>query len=140
VRSIDKGNPVPLPIDSSQHNTYEARHRLALAFIDAHAAQHLDDAQLVRRCAAAIRERFDVSQRTAHNDAIHALAATQARSVPAYVDINHSTSAVVYVSSPRTGRLVAFTASELMALADQHREIQANRPSAAMRCGRRADR
>ena len=92
----------------------------------------------LEHCAAEVMRHFDVSQRTATHDALHALAAYQARRLPAYVDINHSTSAVVYVANPRTGRLVVFTASELLTLADEHRTAS-NADRAAMRCGRRAD-
>ena len=89
--------------------------------------------------AIVLMVRFDISQRTATNDAMHALAAHQARRVPAYVDIHHSTSAVVYITSPRTGRLIAFTASELLTLADEHRATAQDGDLAAARCGRRAD-
>lgn len=130
---------MPLDIESDQKNTPEARFKVAIAFLDAHAAQHLDEAQLITRCTASIMERFDVSQRTANHDALHALAATQAREVPAYVDINHSTSHVVYVSNPRTGRLIAFTASELFAMAEEQRSTVQDNDFAAARCGRRAD-
>lgn len=130
---------MPLDIESDQKNTPEARIRAAIAFLDAHAAQHLDEAQLITRCTACIMERFDVSQRTANHDALHALAATQARKLPAYVDINHSTSHVVYVTSPRTGRLIAFTASELLAMADENRATVQDNDYASARCGRRAD-
>lgn len=130
---------MPLHIDSDQKNTPEARFKVAVEFIDAHVAQHLEESQLLTRCSAAIMETFDVSQRTANHDALHALAATQAREVPAYIDVNHSTSHVVYVTSPRTGRLAAFTASELLALADEHRNTVQIGEYAATRCGRRAD-
>ena len=130
---------MPLHLDTDHTNTPEARFNVAVDFIDTHAAQHLDETQLLGRCTAAIMARFPVSQRTANHDALHALAATQARNTPAYVDINHSTSHVVYVTSPRTGRLVAFTASELLALADEHRDTAPNGDLAAARCGRRAD-
>jgi len=127
-------------LNSDQKNTPEARLSVAVAFLDAHAAQHLDEAQLITRCTAAVMEQFGVSQRTASHDALHALAATQARNEPAYVDINHSTSHVVYVTSPRTGRLVAFTASELMTLADERRATVQDAEYTTSRCGRRADR
>lgn len=129
---------MPLKIDSDVQNTHEARFEAAMQFMADHAAQHLDDAQLVSRCAAALMDRYDISHRVAANDAIHALAALQARERPAYVDINHSTSRVVYVMSPRTGRMVAFTASELLTLADEHRATLPDAQHAAMRCGRAA--
>ncbi|NII74843.1 hypothetical protein FHW84_003439 [Dyella sp. SG562] len=127
-------------LESDQKNTPEARLSVALAFLDAHAAQHLDEAQLITRCTAAVMERFAVSQRTANHDALHALAATQARNEPAYVDINHSTSHVIYVTSARTGRLIAFTASELISLADERRATAQDAEYTTARCGRRADR
>lgn len=127
-----------LKIDSDNHNTFEARFRVASDFIEQYAAQHLDEQPLLARCAAEVMRRFDVSQRMAMHDALHALAAYQARRLPAYVDINHSTSSVVYVANPRTGRLVVFTASELLTLADEHRTAS-NADTAALRCGRRAD-
>lgn len=128
-----------LTINTDHHNTAEARFRVASAFMEQQAAQYLDEQQLVTRCAAEVMARFDVSQRTATNDAMHALAAHQARRVPAYVDVQHSTSAVVYITNPRTGRLVAFTASELLTLADEHRATTQDGDLATARCGRRAD-
>lgn len=128
-----------LTIDTDSRNTFEARFQVAATFLEHHAAQHLDEQLLLSRCAAEVMARFDVSQRTAANDAMHALAAHQARRTPAYVDIQHSTSAVVYVTSPRTGRLVAFTASELLTLADEHRATAQDGDLVAARCGRRAD-
>lgn len=123
---------------SDSKNTTEARLRVAAQFIEQNAALHLDEQQLLQRCTAALMSRFDVSQRTATNDAIHALAAHQMVSTPAFVDVRSSTSAVVYVVNPRTGQMIGFTASELITLADEHRTTSFT-IHAKLRCGRRAD-
>lgn len=115
------------------------RHQCAIAFIDAHSAQHLHDDQLIDRCARHIMAHFPVSRRLAIDIALHALHDVQSRERPAYVDINHSTSYVVQVIDPRSGRTVAFTASELLTLAENKADAIADLKHAVRACGRRAD-
>lgn len=126
-------------IDPDHQNTHAARHEWAVRFIDATHAQHLDEAQLIARCASDVMCHFDCSTHTALNTALHALATVQAREAPAYADINHSTSHVVYVVNPRTGATVAFTASELLKLAEENRVVARFEKHAVTACGRRAD-
>jgi len=130
---------VSVQIDPDHQNTHAARHEWAVRFIDANHAQHLDEAQLISRCAADLMCHYDVTTHAALNTALHALAFVQARDVPAYADINHSTSHVVYVVNPRSGSTVAFTASELLKLAEETRVVARFEKHAVTACGRRAD-
>lgn len=124
-----------LQIDQQIPNTAEARLDWAVRFLDDHAAQHLEEAQLIERCAEAMLAEFEVSRRMARSVALHALAAVQTRHTPAYVDVNTSTSHVITVVDPNNKRAFAFTASELVRIGSSI----ADGPEHAMRaCGRAA--
>lgn len=121
-------------------NTAATRHRAALVFIEQHQAQHLDNDQLIRRCASHVMTRFHVPEHVATDAALHALAEIQAQNTPARVNIDRSTMAVVMVTDPRNGRTFAFTASELLELATSKAPPAANDPVRLVAvCGRRAD-
>lgn len=113
------------------------RHRQAVRFIEQHQGQHLDTDPLVRRCAAHLMAHAAADRQTALEVALHALADVQARTVPAVVDMHHSTSHVVRVVDPGSGRTVAFTASELMQLANA-KALAADPRHAIAACGRPA--
>lgn len=111
------------------------RHAAALSIIEQHAAMHLDEAQLVQYCVAKLIEaESNLKPTVAVEIALHALQAFQARTRPAHIDVTRSTSYVVHVVDGLTGRIYAFTASELLDVIE-HKRRAANVHS----CGRRAD-
>jgi len=114
-------------------NENELRRQLAVEFIQAHEAQYLHSEPLVRRCVAYLVAHWRVPVESAYDLAMHALAERQQRQQPAAFDLPSSTPAVVRLIDSATGRVAAFTASELWQLA-QHRAHIENQ------CGRRADR
>jgi hypothetical protein len=58
-----------------------------------------------------------ITENAAQHYAMHALAELQAKHVPAYFDISHSTSHVLRVVDPSTGHAYALTASDVLQIA-----------------------
>lgn len=111
----------------------------ATRFIVAHQAEHLDSEQLVKRCCAHLMVTTGITESSAQHYAMHALAELQAKHVPAYFDINHSTSYVVRVVDPTTGHTYALTASDVMQMATmQHDHGHDDTAHITQQCGRRA--
>lgn len=110
----------------------------ATRFIVMHQAEHLDSEQLVRRCCAHLMATTGITETAAQHYAMHALAELQAKHVPAYFDISHSTSYVVRVVDPSTGHAYALTASDVLQIAKLQSESDHNVPRNTQQCGRRA--
>ena len=111
----------------------------ATRFILTHQAEHLDSEQLVRRCCAHLMATNGITESAAQHYAMHALAELQAKHVPAYFDISHSTSYVVRVVDPTTGHAYALTASDILQMAKMHHDGSADGTAyITQQCGRRA--
>jgi len=111
----------------------------ATRFIVTHQAEHLDSDQLVKRCCAHLMASTGITESAAQHYAMHALAELQAKHVPAYFDISHSTSYVVRVIDPITGHAYALTASAVLQLAtSQHEHGHDDAAHITQQCGRRA--
>jgi hypothetical protein len=111
----------------------------ATRFIVTRQAEHLDSEQLIKRCCAYLMASTGISESAAHHYAMHALAELQAKHVPAYFDISHSTSYVVRVIDPTTGHAYALTASDVLQLAtSQHEHRHDDTAHITQQCGRRA--
>jgi hypothetical protein len=110
----------------------------ATRFIVMHQAEHLDNEQLVTRCCAHLMATTGITETAAQHYAMHALADLQAKHVPAYFDISHSTSYVIRVVDPSTGHAYALTASDVLQIATQQSEGNQNTSRITQQCGRRA--
>jgi len=110
----------------------------ATRFIVAHQAEHLDSEQLVKRCCAHLMATAGIAENLAQHYTMHALADLQAKHVPAYFDISHSTSYVVRVVDPTTGHAYALTASDVLQMARMHSEGNLDAARITQQCGRRA--
>lgn len=111
----------------------------AARFIVTHQAQHLDNEQLVKRCCAHLMATSGITESAAQHYAMHALADLQAKHVPAYFDISHSTSYVMRVVDPTTGHAYALTASDVLQMAKaQHESGHDDSAHITQQCGRRA--
>ena len=91
----------------------------AMTLIRANHSRHLDQKQLVTHCALHLCALYGITEREARHNALQALAEWQNEQLPAFMDLNHSTSNVVYVRAPGTHEIFAFTASELLTWARQ---------------------
>ena len=109
----------------------------ATRFIVTHQAEHLDSEQLVKRCCAHLMLTTGITENAAQHYAMHALAELQAKHVPAYFDINHSTSYVVRVVDPTTGHAYALTASDVLQMATMQSESTPSTAHMIQQCGRR---
>lgn len=110
----------------------------ATRFIVMHQAEHLDSEQLVKRCCAHLMATTGITETAAQHYAMHALAELQAKHVPAYFDISHSTSYVIRVVDPSTGHAYALTASDVLQIAKQQSEGNHDALRVTQQCGRRA--
>ncbi|HKT28823.1 hypothetical protein [Dyella sp.] len=110
----------------------------ATRFIVTHQAEHLDSEQLVKRCCAHLMATTGITETAAQHYAMHALAELQAKHVPAYFDISHSTSYVIRVVDPSTGHAYALTASDVLQIAKQQSEGDHDTLRVTQQCGRRA--
>jgi phosphopantetheinyl transferase len=110
----------------------------AMRFIVAHQAEHLDSDQLIKRCCAHLMATAGIAESAAEHYTMHALADLQAKHVPAYFDISHSTSYVIRVVDPATGHAFALTASDVLQIAKTQSECPRNTVHATQQCGRRA--
>jgi hypothetical protein len=110
----------------------------ATRFIVTHQAEHLDSEQLVKRCCAHLIATTGITENAAQHYAMHALAELQAKHVPAYFDISHSTSYVIRVVDPATGHAYALTASDVLQMARTHGEGDHDTTHITQQCGRRA--
>jgi len=111
----------------------------ATRFIVTHQAEHLDSDQLVKRCCAHLMATNGITESAAQHYAMHALAELQAKHIPAYFDISHSTSYVVRVVDPTTGHAYALTASDVLQMAKMHNDGDADGIAyITQQCGRRA--
>jgi|GEM_PF-1078765 len=111
----------------------------ATRFIVTHQAEHLDSEQLIKRCCAHLMVTTGITEHAAQHYAMHALAELQAKHVPAYFDISHSTSFVVRVVDPTTGHAYALTASDVLQMATLHHgNDHDDTAHATQQCGRRA--
>jgi hypothetical protein len=111
----------------------------ATHFIVTHQAEHLDSDQLIKRCCAHLMASTGITESAAQHYTMHALAELQAKHVPAYFDISHSTSYVVRVIDPTTGLAYALTASDILQMARVQTESNPrNTAHIAQQCGRRA--
>jgi hypothetical protein len=125
-----------LPHD--QTHTALLIHR-ATRFIVTHQAEYLDNEQLVKRCCAHLMATAGITESTAQHYTMHALAELQAKHVPAYFDISHSTSYVVRVVDPATGHGYALTASDVLQMAKvQSESARDDSAHITQQCGRRA--
>lgn len=110
----------------------------ATRFIVSHHAEHLESEQLVKRCCAHLMATTGITENAAQHYTMHALAELQARHVPAYFDISHSTSYVVRVVDPTTGHAYALTASDVLQMAKvQHDNGHDDAAHITQQCGRR---
>jgi len=127
-----------LPLPHDQTHAAMLVHS-ATRFIVTHQAEHLDSEQLVKRCCAHLMTTTGITESAAQHYAMHALAELQARHVPAYFDISHSTSYVMRVVDPTTGLAYALTASDVLQIAKtQHESGHEHAPHITQQCGRRA--
>ena len=111
----------------------------ATRFIVMHQAEHLDSEQLVKRCCAHLMATNGITESAAQHYAMHALAELQAKHIPAYFDISHSTSYVVRVVDPTTGHAYALTASDVLQWAKAHNDDGHDDTAyITQQCGRRA--
>lgn len=110
----------------------------ATRFIVAHQAEHLDSDQLIKRCCAHLMATAGIAESAAEHYTMHALADLQAKHVPAYFDISHSTSYVIRVVDPATSHAFALTASDVLQMAKTQGECPRNTVHATQQCGRRA--
>lgn len=111
----------------------------ATRFIVSHQAEHLDSEPLVKRCCAHLMATAGLTESAAQHYAMHALAELQAKHVPAYFDISHSTSYVVRVVDPSCGHAYALTASDILQIATmQHERGHDDAAHVTQQCGRRA--
>lgn len=110
----------------------------ATRFIVTHQAEHLDTEQLVKRCCAHLMVTMGITENAAQHYVMHALAELQAKHVPAYFDINHSTSYVVRVVDPTTGHAYSLTASDVLQMATMQSESAHDTVHMTQQCGRRA--
>lgn len=110
----------------------------ASQFLEQHQAEHLDSDQLVKRCAAHLVATAGITESAAASYTMHALADLQAKHVPAYIDMNHSTSYVVRVVDPRTGNVYQLTASDVLQLARAHNDTPPDPAHTIHQCGRSA--
>lgn len=92
----------------------DAARALAQLWYSEHQAEHLthDSDMLVKRCAAFLQGE-GVAAARAHRLALHALGERHTSSCGAFIDIDHSTSHLVFVVDPETNREFAFTAADL---------------------------
>jgi hypothetical protein len=110
----------------------------AASFIVAHQPEHLDSEQLVKRCCAHLMATAGITENAAQHYAMHALADLQAKHVPAYFDISHSTSYVVRVIDPASGHAYVLTASDVLQMARTHSSYDHDIAHVTQQCGRRA--
>ncbi|WP_199098979.1 hypothetical protein [Dyella sp. ASV21] len=110
----------------------------AVRYLEAHQSQHLDDDQLIKRCVSHLIATMGITQATAENNAMHALADLQARHVPAYFDTSGSTSYVVRVVDPRSGEVYALTATDVLQCAKAWHNAQPDTTHCIQQCGRSA--
>lgn len=110
----------------------------ATCFIVTHQAEHLDNEQLIKRCCAHLMATAGIAESAAQHYTMHALADLQAKHVPAYFDISHSTSYVIRVVDPTTGHAFALTASDVLQMARMQGEHPHNITHITQQCGRRA--
>lgn len=110
----------------------------AAQFLEQHQAEHLDNDQLVKRCCAYLMATTGISNTTASHITMHALAELQGRHLPAYFDVNHSTSLVVRVVDPRTGLIYQLTASDILQVAQAQNDAPPDPAHGIHLCGRRA--
>jgi hypothetical protein len=111
----------------------------ATRFIVSHQAEHLDSEPLIKRCCAHLMATAGLTESAAQHYAMHALAELQAKHVPAYFDISHSTSYVVRVVDPTNGHAYALTASDILQMATmQHEHGHDDAAHITQQCGRRA--
>ena len=110
----------------------------ATRFIVTHQAEHLDSDQLIKRCCAHLMATAGIAESAAQHYTMHALADLQAKHVPAYFDISHSTSYVIRVVDPTTGHAFALTASDVLQMATMQGEHPHNTAHITQQCGRRA--
>lgn len=110
----------------------------ATQYLEQHQAQHLDNDQLVKRCCAHLVATTGITEAAASSYTMHALADIQARHVPAYIDMSHSTSYVVRVVDPRTGNVYQLTASDVLQLAQAHNDAPPDPAHSIQQCGRSA--
>lgn len=112
------GRPAaPLPHLPALH-TDDAARNLAQLWYRAHLAEHLscDNHMAAKRCAAFLLGEGIAAPR-AHTLALQALGNMQQRDCLADIDIDRSTSHVVFLRDPETKREFAFTAADLARLA-----------------------
>lgn len=110
----------------------------ATRFIVMHQAEHLDSEQLVKRCCAHLMATTGITETAAQHYAMHALAELQAKHVPVYFDISHSTSYVIRVVDPSTGHAYALTASDVLQIATLQSDGNQDTTRLTQQCGRRA--
>ncbi len=113
----------------------------AVDWITRHSDQYLHTDQLIAACALHLVTKLTVPMQRATELARHALGELHSRHRPAYIDMARSTSYVLYVVDPRTGRTRYFTAAQLLDLVDGGpcAMQQPTGRSPAERCGTRAD-
>jgi len=119
-----------LPVDPRDDRViHAARHHAAVQYIEQHESQHLDQEQLIVACAAYLMAEHRVEDAfKAHELAMAALAAYQARTQPAWVDISTSTAYVVRVVNPVTEQVHCFTAAELVQIGERDAQERAGAP------------
>lgn len=90
----------------------------AIAFLQQHQAQHLAGQRhlLVQRCVAHLRQRHDISRRTAEDVALRAYGEVSSRGVHEYVDLDRTTAHMVTLRDPRTGLMRMLTVADLLQL------------------------
>lgn len=105
---------------------------VAVSYIEQHQACHLDEDQLLVACASVLAADHGVMDtRQGHAIAVAALAEVQARTRPAWIDIDRSTARVCRVVDPVTSQVATFTASELVSLAQERAVLRSTVPPEA---------
>lgn len=98
-------------------NTTELQQE-ASRFYAVHQGQHLshDRMRMIDRCAVHLAERFQAAHAAAEDAALKAFADFDTRTERSFIDLEQSTSRIVFVNDPLTGLRRAFTVSDLVAL------------------------
>ncbi len=93
-------------------------HTIALTFLERHHAEHLshDRRHLIERCITHLMEVQELSASTAEDIALQAIGERESRDRREYIDLDRTTSYVVFLRDPLTGRKRVFTAADLMML------------------------
>ena len=98
-------------------------HDQATAYLQRHLPRHLDEQQLVNNTAAALATGHpELDESTRQRVAIRALAAIQAGRCPHYIDLDESTSQVLFIRNEHGGRSTALSIHDLLQAIDLLRQ------------------